>query len=274
MPHDFNGPVRMTGTVATASLKQKIVTRRAANQDQPISAQATRGVVDLAQTLNARRTLSEKQFLRQREKFRFVVLEQVLKECIGVDVEVLWPQDYFKKRARKRLVDYIDVVRDGLLPQMIRVNEMLHPVRSIELRDKAQEAPCLKLVSLLGEHPLTEHVDLEDIAQPIKVKGFAEPSALVGANAALVVTMADGQETLLNECDGVDGRNVYEEGLGAQDFEADDLWLEDQNASMADIQFWWVDGDEADLIALGRGVGEVIFVGQARVSTAAFLAID
>ena len=43
---------------------------------------------------------------------------------------------------------------------------------------------------------------------------------------------------------------------------------------MADVQFWWVEGDEADLVALGRGIGEVIYVGQTRVSTGADITID
>ena len=68
--------------------------------------------------------------------------------------------------------------------------------------------------------------------------------------------------------------NLHDDGLGAQDWEADDLWLEEQNAAMADVQFWWVEGDEADLIALGRGIGEVIYVGQTRVSTGADITID
>ena len=218
--------------------------------------------------------MSEKQFLRQREKFRFEILSKILQDCLGVDVEVLWPRDYFKKRARKRLVDYIDVVRDGLLPAMIRVNSMLHPVREIAVRGKEGQPCLLHLVSLLGEHPLTEHVDIDDIPSSLNFRHCADLSAVAGTRAALVVTSAVGQEELLNEADGVSAETNLSDGLGACEYEADDLWLEEQNASMADVQFWWVDGDEADLIALGRGIGEVIFVGQAKVSTAAAFAID
>ena len=274
MSQDTSGPFQLSGSLATASLKQKLVVKQAANQDQPASPAGARAVADVSKSLVARRTLSEKQFLRHREKFRFEVLSKILQDCLGVDVEVLWPQDYFKKRARKRLVDYIEVVRDGLIPPMIRVNSMLHPVREIEVLAQDDQRCELHLASLLGEHPLTEQVDIDDIPSRLTFTRVTDLSVMAWDRVALVVTSGVGQEELLNETDGVVTGAAYEDGLGASEYEADDLWLEEQNASMADVQFWWVDGDEADLIALGRGVGEVIFVGQAKVSTAAAFAID
>ena len=274
MSHDSHGPFQLSGSLATASLKQRLTGQRAANQDQPASQPIKRRVVDVSKTLVARRTLSEKQFLRQRDKLRFEVLSKILQDCLGVDVEVLWPQDYFKKRARKRLVDYIDVVRDGLIAPMLRVNSMLHPVRALELEAKDGSRCKLHLASLLGEHPLTEHVDIDDIPGRIKLRDSSELETVGTERIALVITSGIGQEVLLNECDGVVVNDAFEDGLGASEYEADDLWLEEQNASMADVQFWWIDGDEADLIALGRGIGEVVFVGQAKVSTSAAFAIE
>ena len=274
MSHDSHGPFQLSGSLATESLKQRLTGQQPANQDQPSGQSAKGQVVDVSRTLVARRTLSEKQFLRQRDKLRFEVLSKVLQDCLGVDVEVLWPQDYFKKRARKRLVDYIDVVRDGLISPMIRINTMLHPVRALELQAKDGGHCTLHLASLLGEHPLTEHVDIDDIPAGIRLRESHDLSAVGTERIALVITSGIGQEGLLNECDGIVADNAYEDGLGASEYEADDLWLEEQNASMADIQFWWTDGDEADLIALGRGIGEVVFVGQAKVSTSAAFAIE
>ena len=274
MSRDSNGPFQLSGSLATASLKRKLTAQPAANQDQPSRETRDECVVDMSRTLTARRTLSEKHFIRQRDKLRFSVLCKVLQDCLGVDVEVLWPQDYFKKRARKRLVDYIDVVRDGLIDPVIRINSMLHPIRELELRAKDGTSSALQLVSLLGEHSLTEHVDVDDIPARIHLSDVSELPRVLGERIALVITSGVGQEGLLNECDGVVDPERLVDGLGASEYEADDLWLEEQNASMADVQFWWIDGDEADLIALGRGIGEVIFVGQAKVSTAAAFAIE
>ena len=234
-------------------------------------------VVDLSKKLVARKTLSEKQFLRQRDRFRFAVLEGVLSDLIGLDVEVLWPQDFFKKRARKRLVDYIEVVRDGLIPPVVRVNSMLQPIKSLQLTHSDGTAGTLRIVSLLGEHALSEHIDSDDLpaALKLKVNSLQEGENSPASEFGLVITGAQGQEELLNECDGiVSSHSLHDDRLGAQDWEADDLWLEEQNAAMADVQFWWVEGDEADLVALGRGIGEVIYVGQTRVSTGADITID
>ena len=120
--------------------------------------------------LVARKTLSEKQFLRQRDRFRFAVLEGVLSDLIGLDVEVLWPQDFFKKRARKRLVDYIEVVRDGLIPPVVRVNSMLQPIKSLQLKHPDGAAGTLRIVSLLGEHSLSEHIDSDDLPASLKLR--------------------------------------------------------------------------------------------------------
>ena len=132
MSRDANGPFQLSGSIATASLKQRLLGQRAANQDAAVISTRKPAVVDLSKKLVARKTLSEKQF-RQRDRFRFAVLEGVLSDPIGLDVEVLWPQDFFKKRARKRLVDYIEVVRDGLIPPVVRVNSMLQPIKSLQL---------------------------------------------------------------------------------------------------------------------------------------------
>ena len=276
MSRDANGPFQLSGSIATASLKQRLLAQRAANQDAPGVSTRKPAIVDLSKKLVARKTLSEKQFLRQRDRFRFAVLEGVLSDLIGLDVEVLWPQDFFKRRARKRLVDYIEVVRDGLIPPVVRVNSMLQPVKSLHLTHANGSAGTLRVVSLLGEHSLSEHIESDDLPSALRVKVKLEGGEKVSpCEFGLVITGAQGQEELLNECDGVaPSRSLHDDRLGAQDWEADDLWLEEQNAAMADVQFWWVEGDEADLVALGRGIGEVIYVGQTRVSTGADITID
>ena len=277
MSRDANGPFQLSGSIATASLKQRLLAQRAANQDAAGISTRKPAIVDLSKKLVARKTLSEKQFLRQRDRFRFAVLEGVLSDLIGLDVEVLWPQDFFKKRARKRLVDYIEVVRDGLIPPVVRVNSMLQPIKSLELTHPDGTAGTLRIVSLLGEHSLSEHIESDDLPAALKLR----MNSLQGCENStpsefgLVITGAQGQEELLNECDGIaSSHSLNDDRLGAQDWEADDLWLEEQNAAMADVQFWWVEGDEADLVALGRGIGEVIYVGQTRVSTGADITID
>ena len=183
----------------------------------------------------------------------------------------------FKKRARKRLVDYIEVVRDGLIPPVVRVNSILQPIKSLQLTHSDGTAATLRIVSLLGEHALSEHIDSDDLpaALKLKVNSLQEGENSPASEFGLVITGAQGQEELLNECDGIaSSHSLHDDRLGAQDWEADDLWLEEQNAAMADVQFWWVEGDEADLVALGRGIGEVIYVGQTRVSTGADITID
>ena len=144
MSRDANGPFQLSGSIATASLKQRLLGQRAANQDAAGISTRKPAVVDLSKKLVARKTLSEKQFLRQRDRFRFAVLEGVLSDLIGLDVEVLWPQDFFKKRARKRLVDYIEVVRDGLIPPVVRVNSMLQPIKSLQLTHSDGTAGTLR----------------------------------------------------------------------------------------------------------------------------------
>ena len=96
MSRDANGPFQLSGSIATASLKQRLLAQRAANQDAAGISARKPAIVDLSKKLVARKTLSEKQFLRQRDRFRFAVLEGVLSDLIGLDVEVLWPQDFFK----------------------------------------------------------------------------------------------------------------------------------------------------------------------------------
>ena len=93
MSRDANGPFQLSGSIATASLKQRLLGQRAANQDAAVISTRKPAVVDLSKKLVAK-TLSEKQFLRQRDRFRFAVLEGVLSDLIGLDVQVLWPQDF------------------------------------------------------------------------------------------------------------------------------------------------------------------------------------
>ena len=107
------------------------------------------------------------------------------------------------------------------------------------------------IVSLLGEHALSEHIDSDDLpaALKLKVNSLQEGENSPASEFGLVITGAQGQEELLNECDGIaSSHSLHDDRLGAQDWEADDLWLEEQNAAMADVQFWWVEGDEADLL--------------------------
>ena len=273
MSHDSHRRLNLTGTAATNALKRRLSSQQAANQDETDLSQPD-DVVTLGDSLSARRTLSEKKFMRKREKFRFAALSRILRECTGADVELLRPQEYFKKRALKRLADYLDVVRDGLVPPVIHVNNMLHPSMPIELRwDDA--GGILKLFSLLGEGEVNDFIEGEDAPPVITLKGQGFQGVSLPEESLIVLVHAHGQESALDECDGIlGGGGQFESGLGARDWEGDDGWLEDQNATMGDVQVWWIDDDEAELVALGRGVGEVVFVGQARVSTAVALAIN
>ena len=170
MSRDANGPFQLSGSIATASLKQRLMAQRPANQDAPKLSNRKPAVLDLSKKLVARKTLSEKQFLRQRDRFRFAVLEGILCDVFGLDVEVLWPQDFFKKRARKRLVDYIEVIRDGLIPVVVRVNSMLHPLKHLRLEQSHAKEGSVRVFSLLGEHSLTEHIESDDLPSSLRLK--------------------------------------------------------------------------------------------------------
>ena len=107
----------------------------------------------------------------------------------------------------------------------------------------------------MGEHPLTEHVDIDDI--PATDSATPENLRLWGGTNCPCHHLGYRPRGSTKRIRWYRRRRYFEDELSASEYEADDLWLEEQNASMADVQFWWIDGDEADLIALGEALARL-----------------
>ena len=99
---------------------------------------------------------------------------------------------------------------------------MLHPVREIEVLGQDDQRCELHLASLLGEHPLTEQVDIDDIPLGSASKGLpifshGRGSRCTGRDLRCWAGRAAKRDRWC--C----GRSVCEDGLGASEYEADDL---------------------------------------------------